>query len=896
VSGVLKAGMRFAVVWAMQALALLVVTWLVPAVKLTGEGAFGVFAVALSVTLVLALANLLVRPLLVLATLPLSVVTLGFSTFLINALVFFLVGWLLPDFSVGGFGSAVLASLVFAVANTIITAFTTIDDDYSFYGGVVQWLSARNLDMGEHEEGRGLVMLEIDGLSARRLREAVDKGLMPTVAGMLAGGTHTMSTVDCGLPSQTSSCQAGIMYGRNDDIPAFRWYDKERGRVVASSNFRDAAEMNAFLSTGHGLLRDGSSINNHMAGDARKSLFTMSVLTDTPESMQKRSRRDLYLFFLNPYLFPRSIVLSLGDMVLEVFQAVLQRIRRVQPRVNRFHKGYPLIRAATNVFLRDVGTFAVIMDIIRGMPAVYTTYVGYDEVAHHAGPDTWDAMSTLRGLDKQFHRILDVIERKAPRPYELVVLSDHGQSEGATFRQRYCHTLTDLINGLTREEARVVEVNATETGVNHARSLLAEMEGLERGDGGTEGGAAVIARTRRTLEKRMEDGDERQEEAAAQAAVQVLASGNLANVYFDLGQGKVALEQIEGAHAGLLDALVCHPGIGVVLGYANGGHPIAFSAEGRRDLVTGRVEGADPLACYGDPVLRAAQFLHVARFAHAGDLIVNSTLYEDGSVAAFEELVGSHGGLGGEQTEAFLLHPADMEFTPTGNSLEVFPQLNARRGLPGSPLEPHPEPHLPSGWDRESMAAGLRDVHTAAARIWGALRLRRTAFREVAADERASGPALALVLAVAVVSGLVDMFDPDLAGPLGLRFAGGFGMIVAAWLLFACLAHLVGRILRGRGVLSRTLRVMAYALTPFLADPLALIPTVGPFLAAGLMVWVLLAAWVGLQESLEIGWARSILAPVTAVAVVALTAFLVTSMIDGVVITVEQLLARLGWV
>lgn len=121
-------------------------------------------------------------------------------------------------------------------------------------------------------------------------------------------------------------------------------------------------------------------------------------------------------------------------------------------------------------------------------------------------------------------------------------------------------------------------------------------------------------------------------------------------------------------------------------------------------------------------------------------------------------------------------------------------------------------------------------------------------------------------------------------------------MIVAAWLLFACLAHLVGRILRGRGVLSRTLRVMAYALTPFLADPLALIPTVGPFLAAGLMVWVLLAAWVGLQESLEIGWARSILAPVTAVAVVALTAFLVTSMIDGVVITVEQLLARLGWV
>ena len=64
-----------------------------------------------------------------------------------------------------------------------------------------------------------------------------------------------------------------------------------------------------------------------------------------------------------------------------------------------------------------------------------------------------------------------------------------------------------------------------------------------------------------------------------------------------------------------------------------------------------------------------------------GDLIVNSALYPDGTVAAFEELIGSHGGLGGEQTDSFLLHPPDMPAPETRNSEDFFHVLNARRGL-----------------------------------------------------------------------------------------------------------------------------------------------------------------------------------------------------------------------
>jgi len=85
------------------------------------------------------------------------------------------------------------------------------------------------------------------------------------------------------------------------------------------------------------------------------------------------------------------------------------------------------------------------MDIIRGTPSLYITWPGYDEVAHHSGPWTKDAFGTLRQYDRVIGRIRDTITEKAPRPYELVLLSDHGQSFGATFLQRYDYTLKEFI-------------------------------------------------------------------------------------------------------------------------------------------------------------------------------------------------------------------------------------------------------------------------------------------------------------------------------------------------------------------------------------------------------------------------------------------------------------------
>ncbi len=669
-----RISVRFLLVWALEALSLVVMTRIVPGIGLLTRDAWSAFVNALAAALILAGVNTLVRPLLLRLKLPINWLTSNGSTLIVNVVLLMLIGEWLPLLDIQNLTAAFLGGVALSIVNGVLTGFIHIGRDDSFFQNVVEHIAKRQLIGGVSEPGRGIVMLEIDGLSYRRLQAAAKAGLMPTVRDMLRT-THAVTCYDCGLPSQTSSSQAGILYGDNFDIPAFRWYDKERGKLMVSNNFDDAAEINARYAKGQGLLRGGSSINNLIAGDAEKSVLTLSTLNTANEQEHSRRAQDLMLFWLNPYLFTRSLVLSLGEVLLELGQALRQRLRDVQPRINRLERGYPLMRALTNVFLRDISTYLVALDVVRGVPAIYTTYLSYDEVAHHAGPDTSDALNTLRSLDLQVRRIRNVIAAKAPRPYDLFVLSDHGQAVGATFRQRYGQSLTEFIAAHTASPASVAEVSGRMMGMSYAAALVAELQNAEQVAAGRMR-RSVMRGSRRALQRRIKH----EPPAVMDAPVVVCASGNLAHVYFNLHSGKVSLSEINTEHPQLVDELVMQAGIGFVIVYNDESTPLVLGKAGARDLVTGIVTGVDPLQPYSQPGLRAQQLWRVAQFPHAGDLILVSTLYPDEQVAAFEELVGSHGGLGGEQTNAFLLHPADVQVPETNNSADVFAVLNARRG------------------------------------------------------------------------------------------------------------------------------------------------------------------------------------------------------------------------
>ena len=102
------------------------------------------------------------------------------------------------------------------------------------------------------------------------------------------------------------------------------------------------------------------------------------------------------------------------------------------------------MRGAMCVIVRDLIVYGVLTDMMRGRPAIYATFSSYDEVAHHSGLERSDTLEALRKLDEQFGRI-ERARRYAPRPYEIVVLSDHGQTQGATFKQRNGYGLDDLV-------------------------------------------------------------------------------------------------------------------------------------------------------------------------------------------------------------------------------------------------------------------------------------------------------------------------------------------------------------------------------------------------------------------------------------------------------------------
>ncbi len=313
-------------------------------------------------------------------------------------------------------------------------------DDDSEYAMRVTRRVARRQGEQVRTDVPGIIFLEIDGLALPVLRDAMRDGNAPTMARWIAEDGYRLIEWETDLSSQTGASQAGILLGSNQDIPAFRWVEKATGRVIACSSPSDCAEIEGRLASGIGLLTDGgASRGNLLSGEADEAILTVSRT-----EAEKKANPGYRAFLANGFNVTRTFVLFLFEIVLEVTAALRAARRDVRPRG---HRGgiYPLMRAAMCVFVRDLIVYAVLTDMMRGRPAVYATFSSYDEVAHHSGLMRADTLEALRKLDKQFER-LERARRYAPRPYEIVVLSDHGQTQGATFKQRNGYGLDELVD------------------------------------------------------------------------------------------------------------------------------------------------------------------------------------------------------------------------------------------------------------------------------------------------------------------------------------------------------------------------------------------------------------------------------------------------------------------
>lgn len=460
----------------------------------------------------------------------------------------------------------------------------------------------------------GLLIVQLDGVSEPVLRWAVRAGNLPTLGRWLRTGTHAMRGWHTGIPSTTPASQAGILHGASRQIPGFRWFEKDTGKLMVSNRPRDAAVIQPRLSDGRGLLRDdGVSIGNAFSGDAATSLLTVSLA-----ALPGRSARGWAAFMASPFGFTRALVLGVGEVAVELYQARLQRRRNLLPRVSRSGAFLALRPAA--MLLRDVNVSLIAEQMARGAPVIYCDLVDYDEVAHHAGPARPESMRQLESLDS----VLGVLERLGPeaaRAYKIVVVSDHGQSQGATFKQRHGETLDEAVERFSAPDPA------------DAPSTPAEAEATKEPDF----------------------------PPAPVAPLLVVSSGNLALLYLTRYRERLEKARIDEIYPQLVSGLSGHPGVGLVVVREPDG-PVAYGAAGSHRLTGGEVTGIDPLLPYG-PHARADLLRH-QEAEHIPDLVLISTVDPiTDEVAAFEELVGSHGGLGGWQTDAMLVHPAEWQIT-----------------------------------------------------------------------------------------------------------------------------------------------------------------------------------------------------------------------------------------
>jgi len=873
--------LRLLFVWGIDTLSLFLTAALVAGISISSTGETSALGVAAAAALVLGIVNLLVRPIILMLSIPLGFVLVFIAGFFANAITLMLTGTIIPGFTVEGFGAAVLGGLILGVINTIFTTLITVDNEDSFYQGVVEKLAGRSHYEGEDFTKPGLLMIEIDGLSYRHLKHAIEKGLLPTFKRLMDAQGYQLSHVDCGLPSQTSACQAGIMFGDNYDIPAFRWYDKEKQKLYVSG--RDAPEINARYAHGHGLMRGGASINNMMNGDARHSLLTLADLKASDKHERVERARDISLLMLNPYFLTRVIVLFLWEAFVEVWEYTKDVIQNTQPRLNRLHGGYPFIRAATTVFMRDVSGHLTGLEIIRGAPSIYVTWPGYDEVAHHSGPWSPYAFNVLSRYDRVINALIDLIDRKAPRPYNLVILSDHGQSSGATFKQRYGMDLKTYIESLL---PRHVTVHAPQGGDEGSLSLtaaVAELDNVQEYGAGGRISKKVIAKAKNLIENKIKPGND---PIPRDVNVTVCGSGNIAQVYFHLASHKLTLEELEQVYPGMVEEIVQHEGIGVVVGYNGKGEPLAMGKHGKRNLHTGEITGEDPMAMFGDPDLRASQMRRIADFPHAGDLIVNSTFYSDGTVAAMEELIGNHGGIGGEQTDAFIFHPPNLEVPPTTNSKDVYDILNTYREAAPEPIPIVPKNQGENPIQPWTFAAFARGFSRKSGWIGKALRamvLDTGAYRDVAGDPYMTGPALFLLITGVIINSLTVHGLHDWGALIG-EFFSAMLVVFSVWL--------TGRALRGKADFARTMRTVGFAYTTRFYSLLGFLPVIGNVAKLITLIATMMAVWIaGVQAHKLRGW-RSILFPIMVFIIMLLSVILIQVLWEGATFTLTMLIER----
>jgi hypothetical protein len=472
--------------------------------------------------------------------------------------------------------------------------------------------------------GRRLVLVQVDGVSRRRLERAMADGYMPALSARLASGRHVLSSCRSGAPASTPAFQAGLFYGVAPSVPGFVWFDRATRREVRMDRPDDAAAVERRLArAGRGLLRGGTSYFSIFSGGAALPHFCLSGLAGAIEL-------DWYAEHLGPWDLCASTLahsVTAARSALRVAQEVaaglvdglrwsiaLGRVKH-EPR-------FLAHRVLFGAVLRELAVQGILVDLSRGIPIVFVDFLAYDETAHRRGPDADAALRCLASIDAALAVIFAAADAVPELGYEVHVLSDHGHVPTLPFESLAGATLPEFV--AIADRGHPLPRGPREPRPPASRPLVGRT---------TRGGARV-------------DG------------VAVAEAGDLAHVYFLDDGGPLPLDGLRARHWRVLAALSASRAVGL-LAVRGGSRGFALVRGEVLDLAEPRDLERLP---HPDPALLAAYLADLLALPESGDIVVQGWRGEGREVVAYAWEFGSHGGVAPEELEAFVAHPATCAF------------------------------------------------------------------------------------------------------------------------------------------------------------------------------------------------------------------------------------------
>jgi len=484
--------------------------------------------------------------------------------------------------------------------------------------------------VSDRAPSKGLVVIHLDGLSHGRLGAALERGHMPFVKTLIEKEGYDAQPYRCGIPSTTPFAQAGILYGDNSEIPSYRWWDKEAGLLVvfgSGSTFNRVADR--YFAGRKPLTAGGACI---------AALYRAGATDRFGPPYEERHRPDepdaggrvIAAFLLNPvtlYFWVRHGGPALFRIASEYLRARFSRRRTADVFViaDIYHE----------VVVHHLTRFALLQAMDEGLPTIYACFYTYDEASHAFGPTDPNTLRVLRHIDSTIR--LASAKRRANRAgvdYEIVVLSDHGQVETIPF-------VTADGESLGRKIARLLPDHA----VTEHRGLAFAPDGAEPA-----------------------------------GRVQITYSGGLAHVYFAHVAGRLDASALESRYAGLAEHVADVAGVGMVMVKDREGGALV-TRDGRFSLGTPLAsKTTELLERFDAPEVLAAQLRRLNSFERSGDLVVFGA-YDGVKQINFEDQVGGHGSVGGDQLHPFLLAKKEwgLDTARVTNASDLYPMLVAVR-------------------------------------------------------------------------------------------------------------------------------------------------------------------------------------------------------------------------